>query len=480
MAHLIRNPDSSNLFYIPQDEFPIYGLDYTGTQQNSYITLNDDGTYSFHGYTDTGYTYILVADITEATKQVIVHFSDPLYAHMGNGVPVRLYYNETQYVEKYVDYGTEDGRIGTGNTGTNYWRLSSSRNITRVEIYYFTYTNASPESMSGSFAGLQSGTTASAWESAYMEAPTTAGYTVEYYYQNVGGGWGAPYSFSNRTGEVGSTVYLTSDDKQPMKEPTIGRYVYDASRSTESGTVIEDPDGMGHALTLRAYFKIQVEPSIALYHQKSDGTWASEPDDVLEFGTDLGEEIYWGDIGSEVTFSDVYNSIQQTPGINRDMSDYVEPSETPSSGSYAYDEGRSVTSATLSGTDASDNQFKAYFKLQFTVTFRDTAGGNADDTHGELDYGTATPDGHVLSGWSPSLSPTVTQDVTYTAQWADENTGICVVKVSQLREYVQWLAQRSDLSNIETEGVMVMSATGDEAVKISQLKEWGDSVGGGL
>ena len=71
---------------------------------------------------------------------------------------------------------------------------------------------------------------------------------------------------------------------------------------------------------------------------------------------------------------------------------------------------------------------KVYFKLQFTVTYQPgTKGTFAEQSTGSLDYGVATPaapdaaknhaPGYTFAGWNPVWADTVTDDVTYVAQW---------------------------------------------------------------
>ena len=65
-----------------------------------------------------------------------------------------------------------------------------------------------------------------------------------------------------------------------------------------------------------------------------------------------------------------------------------------------------------------------------TVTYRDNAGGSvfADETHGGLAYGAATPayrggvparPGYTFTRWFPAVTPFVNGNAVYTAQWAE-------------------------------------------------------------
>ncbi|MEI3347244.1 MAG: hypothetical protein V8R55_02165 [Dysosmobacter sp.] len=71
---------------------------------------------------------------------------------------------------------------------------------------------------------------------------------------------------------------------------------------------------------------------------------------------------------------------------------------------------------------------KVYFKLQFTVTYLPGIKGTfAEQSTGSLDYGAETPaapdaaknhaPGYTFAGWNPVWVDTVTDDVTYVAQW---------------------------------------------------------------
>ena len=66
---------------------------------------------------------------------------------------------------------------------------------------------------------------------------------------------------------------------------------------------------------------------------------------------------------------------------------------------------------------------------KYTVTYTDGRGGTyfADEVHSNLESGTETPaynngvdpthDGYIFKGWAPEVAETVTENVTYTAQW---------------------------------------------------------------
>ena len=66
---------------------------------------------------------------------------------------------------------------------------------------------------------------------------------------------------------------------------------------------------------------------------------------------------------------------------------------------------------------------------KYTVTYTDGRGGTyfADEVHSNLESGTKTPaynngvnptrEGYIFKGWTPKVAETVTENVTYTAQW---------------------------------------------------------------
>ena len=72
--------------------------------------------------------------------------------------------------------------------------------------------------------------------------------------------------------------------------------------------------------------------------------------------------------------------------------------------------------------------YVAQWEKLYTVTYTDGVGGKAfdDDVHSDLEKDTPTPafsgdtptrKGFVFDGWNPEVAETVTEDVTYTAQW---------------------------------------------------------------
>ena len=77
----------------------------------------------------------------------------------------------------------------------------------------------------------------------------------------------------------------------------------------------------------------------------------------------------------------------------------------------------------------------------FTVTYTDGAGGAAFDNevHSNLLSGTATPafsgtlewEGHTFAGWNPTVAETVTENVTYAAQWEASKKRVTVPPIPE-------------------------------------------------
>ena len=91
-----------------------------------------------------------------------------------------------------------------------------------------------------------------------------------------------------------------------------------------------------------------------------------------------------------------------------------------------------LSDATVSGGDGTYNNPYVVADLvvvnKYTVTYTDGVAGEdlfANQVYSDIPEGTDTPDfvgtptrpGYVFTGWSPTVSATVTADVTYTAQW---------------------------------------------------------------
>lgn len=83
---------------------------------------------------------------------------------------------------------------------------------------------------------------------------------------------------------------------------------------------------------------------------------------------------------------------------------------------------------TVAETVTESATYVAQWEKLYTVTYTDGVGGKAfkDDVHSDLEKDTPTPafsgdtptrKGFVFDGWNPEVAETVTEDVTYTAQW---------------------------------------------------------------
>ena len=83
---------------------------------------------------------------------------------------------------------------------------------------------------------------------------------------------------------------------------------------------------------------------------------------------------------------------------------------------------------TVAETVTENATYVAQWEKLYTVTYTDGVGGKAfkDDVHSDLERDTPTPafsgdtptrKGFVFDGWTPEVAETVTEDVTYTAQW---------------------------------------------------------------
>ena len=83
---------------------------------------------------------------------------------------------------------------------------------------------------------------------------------------------------------------------------------------------------------------------------------------------------------------------------------------------------------TVAETVTENATYVAQWEKLYTVTYTDGVGGKAfkDDVHSDLEKDTPTPafsgdtptrKGFVFDGWKPEVAETVTEDVTYTAQW---------------------------------------------------------------
>lgn len=158
--------------------------------------------------------------------------------------------------------------------------------------------------------------------------------------------------------------------------------------------------------------------NVVAYYQNANGTWPSSPEAIRSVQQEVGTTFY--------TSSDDHN-----------------PKKTPTNGEYVYDLATSDQSVLVSSSITYTVELR--FKLNFTVTYTDgvsTSQVFADQTTDGLEYGDDTPsfdgtlvrDGYNFNGWSPSVTPTVTEDVTYTAQWTVSSPDSAQYTVQFFRE----------------------------------------------
>ena len=120
----------------------------------------------------------------------------------------------------------------------------------------------------------------------------------------------------------------------------------------------------------------------------------------------------------------------------RDMSGYTKSNYTGVSFSSSVAE-TTFTLATIYNNDGSPIKYKVIYNAN-----GGTFNGGAVKTEYTVNKGAATPkpedperDGYTFKGWNPAVASTVTEDVTYTAQWeelpdkpVDDGNGITITK----------------------------------------------------
>lgn len=188
---------------------------------------------------------------------------------------------------------------------------------------------------------LNEGETVMDWTSIY-EAGTDS-YHVEFYYQQSDGSWPMLSSLSEeREGNIGDTVNLTDEDKQPTRTPFNGRYVYttDIDVSDTGRYPIESGVLYGDSMTiLTAFFKWQVQPKINIYYQASDGSYPSVPSEVHTIDE-------WVEVGTEYTKENLAS---------------MQPTEMPVDGTYIMDMSKLVDTIVTNGNG--NNALEVYFSF---------------------------------------------------------------------------------------------------------------------
>lgn len=293
---------------------------------------------------------------------------------------------------------------------------------------------------------------------AQWQPRTDTQYKVEYYYQQNGVYPTTTNLSSSRTGTTDTTVSVTSEDKTPQ----IAGYVYDSTTSELvdklSGVIAGDG-----SLVLKVYFK----PQYTVSYEKGDhGTFTTQTTSNIDYGnnTPVFNGTPTGDVGyrftgwnptvaNTVTGDATYvaqweaidvpykinyyyqnnGSYSTTPddsnlriGKTGTLAQATATDMTPQRDGYIYDNGAAnVIAQTIEGDGTT--LLKVYFKQQFKVTYEPGLYGTFEkQTTSGIDYGTVTPGfigektgrpGYEFTVWNPTVSDTVTGDVTYIAQW---------------------------------------------------------------
>lgn len=167
-----------------------------------------------------------------------------------------------------------------------------------------------------------------------------------------------------------------------------------------------------------------------------------------------------------------------------------------------YTEAEAHFYAVLGAATSEEAWESAYMEEQlYDVQFFDPSGTNQQVTHSGLASGSPTPDpptwtrpGYEFGSWIPSVSPTVTKNQQYMAQWATAGSGKLPVTLDRMRVWadangypagpsitnadktVLTYAQLAEMAG-GTGGAM--AADGSEYVTLEQFREWANSGGGG-
>ena len=118
---------------------------------------------------------------------------------------------------------------------------------------------------------------------------------------------------------------------------------------------------------------------------------------------------------------------------------------------------------------------------KYTVTYTDGVDGEevfADQVYGNLLSGTTTPafkgtptrDGYVFAGWKPAVTDTVTDSVTYAAQWT-ARTDLSYTVHYYLKNTTKQVANDKRVN-----GQTFNAVVEEEAIRISGYRVYGDSV----
>lgn len=272
MANLTRNPNSPNLFYVPQEDFPIS----TGYLS---IRLNDDGSFQWFGASQISKSFEITAELDkELVRNKKYYF---VLGYNFDVMRLRFYSGNNSVGTQYL--GSGSNREGETSSGQNYWSFTATattEGVNKIEFSGSTTNIALNEGkrLEVSLVSEDDFDRSYEFTSAYMIAPTS--YKKQFFYQNSDGMWPTTPRSQETIDNVdsGTSVNLSYHDKLPTLSSDVGEYIYDSSRSVESATV--QADG---STVLKAAFKISDIESDSL--AVSLGQF-KEFDDFMKSGAD--------------------------------------------------------------------------------------------------------------------------------------------------------------------------------------------------
>ena len=150
---------------------------------------------------------------------------------------------------------------------------------------------------------------------------------------------------------------------------------------------------------------------------------------------------YTDGVDGEIVFPD-----QVTSGLKAGTATPAFAGGTPTREGYVFAGWKPAVAGTVTGNATYVAQWKVDMngsgvpddeEMKYTVTYTDGVANGAafaEQKHPDLLPGTPTPawegvtdkpywEGHVFIRWEPTVAPTVTDDVTYVAQWKDDRNG---------------------------------------------------------
>ena len=226
-------------------------------------------------------------------------------------------------------------------------------------------------------------------------------YTLNYVYTN---------SVADATDLPEETKYIYGKEVTVAPQATAPGYTFDGW--TLNGEKVESFTMPANAVVLEGTFNSAESSYDVEFYYESNGAYSATPNEVKTRTAVTGTNV-------SVTTADT----------------------TPKTG-YEYDRtAANVTSGTVSGYDSSQTPsgtklaLKLYFKQIFTVSYQPGEHGTFEEKiYRTIYYGTDTPseptvtgeDGYVFTGWNEKggrKSDTVTDSVTYVAQWSEDKNG---------------------------------------------------------